>query len=229
MGLDRWVDWPDERAEANAGRECHEHQRGPQPLEAPRVEIAKESCEPTLARLLEQRSGHDIARYGEKDVDSDEAAREVRRVEMEDDDGDDDDDEIEFQTIISGPVFTDEVTWNTAGSPYYIAAEIVFLEGASLTIEPGVSIYFAPSASIELRGDLQAVGLSSNPITMHGAELRFNRASSCPCPPTWDVSGNYVSGPRLEHVDMADGTLHPFEHQPRGATEKHSTYKLHDL
>ena len=28
---------------------------------------------------------------------------------------------------------------------------------------------------------------------------------------------------------MADGTLHPFEHQPRGATEKHSTYKLHEL
>ncbi|MGA1864570.1 MAG: hypothetical protein ACMUHX_05860 [bacterium] len=46
---------------------------------------------------------------------------------------------IEGSTNVGGPIVGD-ITWKLAGSPYIAIAPVLILEGATLTIEPGVTV-----------------------------------------------------------------------------------------
>ncbi|MFQ5343944.1 MAG: hypothetical protein ACE5F6_20560, partial [Anaerolineae bacterium] len=56
------------------------------------------------------------------------------------------------ESIIRG-----EVTWTRAGSPY-VVSDLVIEKGATLTIEPGVTVYVRGEGPISVQGVLQAMG-----------------------------------------------------------------------
>ena len=49
-------------------------------------------------------------------------------------------------------------TWTVAGGPYEILNPISVLSAATLTIEPGVTVFFAPGAYLTVQGQLLALG-----------------------------------------------------------------------
>jgi MYXO-CTERM domain-containing protein len=74
-------------------------------------------------------------------------------------------------TNVSGAINLD-TTWNLAGSPYIMGADVTVQPGITLTIEPGVVVRGtnASSNDVELfvNGTLRAVGTQAQPITFEG-------------------------------------------------------------
>lgn len=68
------------------------------------------------------------------------------------------------QTNVSGGLFSD-TTWNTAGSPYIVTADVALFPGHTLTIESGVTIKFNSGTKLIVRGTLLASASSGNEIT----------------------------------------------------------------
>jgi hypothetical protein len=66
-------------------------------------------------------------------------------------------------TLVGGLISSD-VTWSRADSPYVLTGPVGVTAGASLTIEPGVTVDFA-SYYIQVNGTLTAKGRGSEPIT----------------------------------------------------------------
>ncbi|MFV1963483.1 MAG: right-handed parallel beta-helix repeat-containing protein, partial [Acidimicrobiia bacterium] len=58
---------------------------------------------------------------------------------------------------VAGPIATD-TTWSAAAGPYQLAGEVTVAAGATLTIEPGTSVYFDAGAQLTVRGRLVAEG-----------------------------------------------------------------------
>lgn len=58
--------------------------------------------------------------------------------------------------------------WTAAGSPYYVPQTVTVPAGQTLTIQPGVDVYFGPTASLIVDGNLQAVGQLGNPVRFMG-------------------------------------------------------------
>ncbi len=83
------------------------------------------------------------------------------------------------QTFISGNIATDS-TWTLAASPYIITDTTRILTGATLTIEPGVTVKFANGKYIEIyHGKIDAVGTASDSII-------FTSNSLTPYSGIWD-------------------------------------------
>ena len=61
--------------------------------------------------------------------------------------------------------------WRIADSPFHVKRDIVVPIGESLTIEPGVFVYFDVSCSLTVRGRLVATGTSGNRITFSWKEV----------------------------------------------------------
>jgi len=84
-------------------------------------------------------------------------------------------------TQVSGIINTD-TTWTVANSPFIVTGNILVYTGATLTIEPGVEVIFNGNFSIQVRGNLQAIGTEQERITFRhydngtwgGIELRAN-------------------------------------------------------
>ena len=57
----------------------------------------------------------------------------------------------------SGTLAADEV-WTAAGGPYQVTATVTVPAGRTLTIEPGTTVFFEPSAGLIVQGRLVAVG-----------------------------------------------------------------------
>jgi hypothetical protein len=82
---------------------------------------------------------------------------------------------ISAQTFVSGGIYSD-VTWSLANSPYIVTGDVVVFPNKTLTIEPGVEVRVKGAAgitggfgiTIEVRGQLDAVGTQLSPITFRG-------------------------------------------------------------
>jgi hypothetical protein len=59
--------------------------------------------------------------------------------------------------------------WSLAGSPYLVcSAGATVPATATLTLQPGVTVQFSPTASLAVAGSLQAIGTATQPITFTG-------------------------------------------------------------
>ncbi|HEV8595272.1 MAG TPA: right-handed parallel beta-helix repeat-containing protein, partial [Thermoplasmata archaeon] len=65
-------------------------------------------------------------------------------------------------TRVSG-VLTGDLTWDVAGSPYWLEGGVRLSAGSRLRIEPGVQVMFNESG-LNVEGDLEALGTPANPI-----------------------------------------------------------------
>lgn len=79
---------------------------------------------------------------------------------------------------------TSNTTWTKANSPYTLYANLVIVEGVTLTIEPGVVVKCNPDTTIYVDGGLISQGTSADPITFTSTTssgwkgLRFGTTTS---------------------------------------------------
>jgi len=104
------------------------------------------------------------------------------------------------ETEISGNI-TSNTIWTLTSSPYIVTATVQVLEGAKLTIESGVVVKFNPETSLQVGGELVAIGNQDQKIV-------FTSNQSNPKPGDWvgifftekstdavtDGNSNYISG-----------------------------------
>ena len=70
---------------------------------------------------------------------------------------------------VSGPIIINTI-WTTADAPYFITGDITIDNGANLTIQQGVDIYYNGSYSIRVQnGNLSAIGTKNSPISFVGS------------------------------------------------------------
>ena len=72
------------------------------------------------------------------------------------------------QTDVSG-IISDDINWTIQNSPYLITNNVRVNNGVTLTIDPGVEILFNGSFSLQILGELQAVGTNSSMIKCSSA------------------------------------------------------------
>lgn len=66
-------------------------------------------------------------------------------------------------TNVSGAITT-ATTWSPANGPYHVTANVTVNAGASLTIQPGTTVYFAAGTRLTVNGLLNAVGAETQRI-----------------------------------------------------------------
>jgi len=109
-----------------------------------------------------------------------------------------------FSTNVSGPISTNTV-WTLANSPYIVTGNVLVMNGATLTIEPGVLVKFNDSLALQIDGTLIAQGTSSQKITFTSNTVQSPGAwgyiffTNIATDATYDINGNYLSGSILEY------------------------------
>ena len=68
-------------------------------------------------------------------------------------------------TVLPGSI-SETTTLTAVGSPYICPGDLIVEPGVSLTIDPGVTLRFANSGNMIIRGDLQCMGTVEAPIQM---------------------------------------------------------------
>jgi len=116
---------------------------------------------------------------------------------------------VSADTIVDG-LITSDTYWTVNGSPYIVAGDILVRNGATLTIEPGVEVRFAPGRFLGvLDGTLIARGTAANRIlfTTNAPRptARVDRWRSIwfgdgAADAQFDHEGNYVGGSIIEYA-----------------------------
>ncbi|MFT8890191.1 MAG: hypothetical protein ABF904_15530, partial [Ethanoligenens sp.] len=101
--------------------------------------------------------------------------------------------QISSNTTITSNI-TADTEWSKTDSPYYLSNNIQIAKGATLTIDPGVTIY-GNGHSILNYGSVAAIGDTTNRISLNTLELDSGNNNSTPC--TYN----------LQYLDMSGGKL----------------------
>ncbi len=110
-------------------------------------------------------------------------------------------------TIVCGTL-AGSVVWTPAGNPYYVTCYASLAQGATLTIQAGVTAFFAPATGLGVQGALIVQGTPNAPVV-------FDSNASAPAPGDWfSVSlGSYayaqIVGLVVRHAEtglIASGT-----------------------
>lgn len=109
------------------------------------------------------------------------------------------------QTAVSGAIGGD-TRWSAADSPYLLSGEVVVQGGATLSIDPGVTVYMAVGARLTVQaGTVRAIGTAALPIRVLSDKTRQAQAAA---PGDWDqwvFGSGTTSNTRLEQVVFEHG------------------------
>jgi hypothetical protein len=112
---------------------------------------------------------------------------------------------------VSGIISSSE-TWGVENSPVTITGNVLLESGATLTIDPGVTVKFGSGTSLQIKGELIARGTSGSPIV-------FTSSQSTPAKGDWgaidffdettdavfDGNGDYASGSIIKYSQVKYG------------------------
>ena len=108
-----------------------------------------------------------------------------------------------------GGVVSGTATWDAAGNPYVATANVLVAQGALLAINPGVVVKFGDGKSLQIAGEVRAIGtqdstitLTANADTAAGAWgiIHFTSTSQSA---VFDAAGNWTSGSILQYCDIS--------------------------
>ena len=108
------------------------------------------------------------------------------------------------ETKVGGPIAID-MTWTLDKSPYIVVQNIEVAEGATLTIEPGVTVRFDGDYALIISGTLIARGTKKNMITFaNGYGIKFADSS---IDAVFDKEEKYISGGILEYCEVYSSSI----------------------
>ncbi len=113
---------------------------------------------------------------------------------------------LQAATSVSGPITADTV-WSVAQSPYQVTSDVSVENSATLTIEPGVTVYFGPGTSLIVNvGALKARGTAVSAIVFTSTK---ESVALTPAPGDWGqlrfLPGTFDATTVLEYVQVRFG------------------------
>jgi predicted outer membrane repeat protein len=106
-------------------------------------------------------------------------------------------------TQVGGPIHTD-TTWGLANSPYLISSTIKIQKAVTLTIEPGVHLFFKEPIEFVIEGELLAKGKATLPIYISSDGSALGRGvikfTENAIGASYNNEGDYIGGSIFEHV-----------------------------
>lgn len=114
-------------------------------------------------------------------------------------------------TAVSGSLGID-TAWPVSGSPYLLTGPVAVGMGATLTVEPGVEVWFRDGADLRVFGGLVALGTAAQPVTFTSWHVRDwpddwggIAFADTAIDATFDANGNYQGGSVFQHATVEYG------------------------
>ena len=112
------------------------------------------------------------------------------------------------QTNVSGLINTD-ATWTSSGSPYIVTNNLLVSAGVKLTIQAGVTVKIKSDKTVQILGELNAIGSISDSITITDFDelnpfksIEFGDSSE---DVIFNSNGSWASGNILKFVKVTGG------------------------